>query len=186
MSRFAVSTTPIHALHVIERQRIADERGSLSRLFCSSELESAGWGASIAQINYTVTRKQGAVRGFHYQRPPHAEMKLISCLRGEVWDVAVDLRHGSRTFLRWHAERLSGENQKALLIPQGFAHGFQAMTDEVELLYLHSAHYQPAAEGGLHFRDPRLGVAWPLPVTAVSARDDQFPALSPDFVGLTL
>jgi dTDP-4-dehydrorhamnose 3,5-epimerase len=186
MSRFAVSTTPIDGLHVIERQRIADERGSLSRLFCSNELESAGWRAPVAQINYTVTRKQGTVRGFHYQRPPYTEMKLISCLRGEILDVAVDLRRGSQTFLRWHAELLSGDNQRALLIPEGFAHGFQAITDDVELLYLHSAHYQPAAEGGLHFRDPLLGVEWPLPVTTVSARDDRFPMLSPDFVGLTL
>jgi dTDP-4-dehydrorhamnose 3,5-epimerase len=186
MSRFAVFTTPIDALRVIERQRIADERGSLSRLFCSHDLENAGWHAPIAQINYTVTRKRGTVRGFHYQRPPYAEMKLISCLRGEILDVAVDLRCGSRTFLRWHAERLSAQNQKALLIPEGFAHGFQAITDDVELLYLHSAHYEPAAEAGLHVRDPLVGVEWPLAITAVSARDDQFPMLSRDFVGLTL
>ena len=107
---------------------MGDARGFLSRLFCAEELRAAGWTGPIAQINHTHTARKGTVRGMHFQYPPHAEMKLVSCLRGEVWDVAVDIRAGSQTFLRWHAEILSADNGRALLIPQGFAHGFQALT----------------------------------------------------------
>jgi dTDP-4-dehydrorhamnose 3,5-epimerase len=113
----------------------------------------------------------------HWQRPPHAEAKLVSCLRGQVWDVAVDVRPGSPTFLRWHAERLSADNGQALLIPPGFAHGFQALSDDVELLYCHSAAHAPQTEAGLHPQDERLGIAWPLPITKLSARDAGHPRL---------
>jgi dTDP-4-dehydrorhamnose 3,5-epimerase len=116
--------------------------------------------------------------------PPHAEMKLVSCLHGEVWDVAVDLRAGSPTFLQWHAERLSADNGHALLIPEGFAHGFQALSDEVELLYCHSAAYSAAAERGLHPQDAVLGIAWPLTITEMSTRDAAHPQLDAHFTGL--
>jgi dTDP-4-dehydrorhamnose 3,5-epimerase len=121
----------------------------------------------------------------HFQPPPHSEMKLVSCVRGEVFDVAVDLRRGSPTFLRWHAERLSADNNRALLIPQGFAHGFQALTDDAELIYCHSAAYDAASEGGLNPRDPRLAIAWPLPITELSARDAQAAMLDAAFTGMT-
>jgi len=111
------------------------------------------------------------VRGLHYQKPPHAEAKLVSCIRGEVWDLVLDLRHGSATFLHWHAQRLSADNACALLIPQGFAHGFQALTDDAELLYCHSAAYAPECEAGLNPSDPRLAIAWPLPIADLSPRD---------------
>jgi dTDP-4-dehydrorhamnose 3,5-epimerase len=111
-------------------------------------------------------------------------MKLVSCLRGEVWDVAVDLREGSPTFLQWHAERLSADNGVALLIPEGFAHGFQTLGDDVEMLYCHSAAYTSAAEGGLHPQDPRLGIAWPVAVTELSARDAGHPAITEEFKGV--
>ena len=126
MKRLAIADLPLAGLKRIERQRLGDARGFLSRLFCAEELAAAGWSKPIAQINQTFTAKRGTVRGLHFQYPPHAEMKLVSCLRGEVWDVAVDVRAGSKTFLRWHAERLSADNGCALLIPEGFAHGFQA------------------------------------------------------------
>jgi dTDP-4-dehydrorhamnose 3,5-epimerase len=113
-------------------------------------------------------------------------MKLVTCIRGEVWDVAVDVRAGSPTFLQWHAERLSPENGRALLLPEGFAHGFQALTDEAELLYCHSAPYVPGAEGGLNPRDPRLEIAWPLAITDMSARDAQHPLLDANFAGLVV
>jgi len=120
----------------------------------------------------------------HFQRPPHAEMKLVSCIRGEVWDVAVDLRVGSPTYLHWHAEQLSAENGFALLIPEGFAHGFQALTDDVDLLYCHSEAYTPAAEARLNPLDPKLAITWPLPVTELSVRDSQHPLLTAAFNGL--
>jgi dTDP-4-dehydrorhamnose 3,5-epimerase len=186
VSRFTVTSLSPHALKRIERQRMGDARGFLSRLFCAEELESAGWTKPIAQINHTFTAKRGTVRGMHFQHPPHAEMKLVTCIRGEVWDVAVDLRSGSKTFLEWHAEPLSAENQCALLIPEGFAHGFQALSGDVELLYCHSAPYTASAEGALNATDPRLGIAWPLPIAELSARDARHPMLDETFDGVAL
>lgn len=183
---FTLHRTPIADLMIVERIVRADARGSLSRIFCADELRSAGWRTPIAQVNQTVTRMRGIVRGLHYQHPPHAEMKLVSCLRGAVWDVAVDLRAGSPTFMRWHAEELSAENRRAMLIPQGFAHGLQSLTDDAELLYCHSAAYAPGAEAGVHPREPRIGITWPLPIAALSERDAGHPALPDDFPGLRL
>lgn len=185
MSRFLVHDTPLTGLKLIERKPVGDARGFLSRLFCESDLAAAGWTCGIAQINHTLTRKQGAVRGMHFQRAPHAEMKLVCCLRGSVWDVAVDLRAGSPTFLRWHAEELSADNHCALLIPEGFAHGFQTLTADCELLYLHSAAYVPDAEGGLQPQDPALAIAWPLAISEISARDMQHALLTQAYTGLT-
>lgn len=186
MSRFSVTDLPLAGLKRIQRQRIGDSRGFLSRLFCADELGAAGWGKPIAQINHTYTARQGTVRGMHFQLPPHSEMKLVSCVRGEVWDVAVDLRVGSPTYLHWHAERLSSDNLTALLIPEGFAHGFQSLSDDVELLYCHSAPYMQSAEAGLNPFDPALGVAWPLPMTELSARDKTHPHVGESFKGIQL
>lgn len=184
MSRFTVTDLPLAGLKRVQRQRLGDNRGFLARLFCAEELAAAGWTQPIAQINHTFTAKQGTVRGMHFQHPPHAEMKLVSCIRGEVWDVAVDLRVGSPTYLHWHAERLSAQNGCALLIPEGFAHGFQALTDDVELLYCHSAAYAAQAEGGLNPNDPRLGIAWPLAIAELSARDAGHALITSDFEGV--
>ena len=173
-------------MKLVERQRLGDARGFLSRLFCAEELGEAGWNKPVVQINHSYTTRRGTVRGMHFQRPPHAEMKLVSCIRGEVWDVAIDVRAGSETFLRWHAERLSADNGRALLIPEGFAHGFQALTDDVELLYCHSAAYAAAAEAGLNAKDPMLGITWPLPITELSPRDAQHPLLNEQFAGVAL
>jgi dTDP-4-dehydrorhamnose 3,5-epimerase len=149
-------------------------------------MESAGWIKPIAQINQTYTARQGTVRGMHFQHPPRTEMKLVSCTRGEVWDVAVDLRLGSPTFLCWHAEQLSAENGCALLIPEGFAHGFQALTDDVELLYCHSEAYAAYAEGGLNPTDPRLGITWPLAIAELSVRDAGHALIGDDFEGVRI
>jgi dTDP-4-dehydrorhamnose 3,5-epimerase len=183
MSRFEVTDTPLAGLKLVRRQKLGDSRGFLSRLFCADELAAAGWSGPIAQINHTFTGRAGTVRGMHFQRPPHAEAKLVSCLRGEVWDVAVDLRAGSATFLRWHAERLSADNGCALLIPPGFAHGFQALSDDVELLYCHSTAYAAQSEAGLHPQDERLGIAWPLAIAELSARDTAHPRINETFTG---
>jgi dTDP-4-dehydrorhamnose 3,5-epimerase len=186
MSRFTVTDLPLPGLKRVERQRLGDSRGFLARLFCAEDLSKAGWDGPVAQVNHTLTEKRGTVRGMHYQTPPHAEIKMVSCLRGEVWDVAVDLRCGSPTFLQWHAERLSADNAYALLIPQGFAHGFQALTDDAELLYCHSAAYNASAESGLHPQDPRLAIGWPLPIAELSARDEARAQLSLAFEGVSL
>ena len=185
-SRFAIFDTPLPGLKVIERQAIGDSRGFLERLFCAQELHILLFNKSIAQINHTLTAKRGTVRGMHFQHPPHAEIKFVSCLRGEVFDVAVDLRQGSSTFLRWHAEVLSAENHKTLVVPEGFAHGFQTLTDNCELLYLDTAAYQPGAEGGINARDPMLSIRWPRDITELSPRDAAHPMLSADFRGVAL
>lgn len=185
MSRFSISDTPLADLKLVERRKVGDERGFLARLFCAEELGTAGWKKPIAQINHTSTQRQGSVRGLHFQHPPHAEMKLVSCLRGAVWDVAVDLRAKSPTFLQWHAQELSALNQRALLIPEGFAHGFQTLSDDCELIYLHSAAYTQTAEAGLHAQDPTLAIAWPMAFSSFSDRDAQQPMLDTSFKGLT-
>lgn len=184
--RFHLTPTPLQGLVRVQRQARGDARGFLSRMFCAQELTAAGWHWPVAQINHTRTEHAGTVRGLHWQHPPMAEAKLVSCLHGAVWDVAVDLRTGSPTFLQWHAELLSADNQAALLIPPGFAHGFQAMQDGSELLYLHSAPHAPDCEAGANALDPRLAIAWPLPVHTRSERDAHHPHLEPDFKGIAL
>ena len=186
MTRFTVTDLPLPGLKLVGRQRIGDARGFLSRLFCAEELAAAGWHKPIAQINHTLTAKRGTVRGMHFQYPPHAEMKLVSCVRGEVWDVAVDVRLGSPTFLQWQAESLSSLNGRALLIPEGFAHGFQAMTDDVELFYCHSAAYAATVDAGLNPQDALLNIAWPLPITEISAKDAGRPLIDSGFEGVRL
>lgn len=182
--RFDVLATPIDGLRVLQRKPIGDSRGYLERLFCTDELQALLPGKRIEQINHTLTSGRGTVRGLHFQHPPHAEMKFVHCLRGEVFDVAVDLRRGSPTFLRWHAEVLSAGNHRTFLIPEGFAHGFQTLGDECEMLYFHTAPYRQDAEGGLHPQDPRLAVAWPLQVAGLSPRDAAHAFLDAHFGGV--
>ncbi len=178
MSRFTITETKLSGLKVVERRCIGDSRGFFSRLFCAEELAIIGWTKPIAQINHTYTAIKGTVRGMHYQHPPHAEMKLVTCLRGEVFDVGVDLRSDSPTFLQWAGVHLSASNCKALLLPEGFAHGFQTLTDDVELLYCHSTAYNKEAEGGVCPLDPKLAIAWPMEITILSDRDRGHPLLS--------
>lgn len=185
-SRFIFSPLAIHGVVSIRQKRIEDSRGSLTRLFCAEELAKAGWTWPIAQINHTHTLRAGSVRGMHYQNMPNVEAKLITCLRGRLWDVAVDLRLGSPTFLHWCALELNAENLTALLIPPGCAHGFQTLTDDVELLYAHSASYKEYAEDGLCPTDPRLGISWPLPISEISDRDVGHPLVTQAFRGLNL
>jgi dTDP-4-dehydrorhamnose 3,5-epimerase len=185
-TRFEVQLTPIADLLVLQRKPLGDNRGYLERMFCAEELESLMGGRQIAQINHTHTRDRGAVRGMHFQYPPHAETKFVSCLRGEVFDVAVDLRRNSPTFLYWHAETLSAENHRTLVIPKGFAHGFQTLTDNCEMLYLHTTAYHAPAESGLSPLDPSLAIFWPLPVQALSSRDANHPMLDGTFAGIVL
>lgn len=185
MSRLKIAPLPISGLKLIERQAICDSRGHLTRIFCREELSEVGWSNQIAQINHTYTSKQGTVRGMHYQRVPYSEMKLISCIRGKLLDIAVDLRTGSKTYLQHHAEVLSVENGKALLIPEGFAHGFQALTDDVELIYCHSMPYNADVEAGINPMDKGLGIDWPLPITDISERDQNHQPIGEYFEGHT-
>jgi len=149
----------------------------LCRLFDASEL-SDHWPWAVDQVNHTLTRRAGTVRGFHFQYAPHAEPKLVMCLRGSIVDVAVDLRVQAARVGALHAQELSAENGLMMLIPPGCAHGFQTLTDDVELLYVHGHPYWPSAEGGIHHADPDIGFTWPLPVTQISDRDAQLPTLA--------
>jgi dTDP-4-dehydrorhamnose 3,5-epimerase len=182
-ARLTRTTTELAGVYEIERHPRGDERGSLTRLFCGEELRAAGWQRPVAQINHTRTTARGTIRGMHLQLAPCAEMKLVICIRGAIHDVAVDLRRDSATCLRHHAAILSADNRRALLIPEGCAHGFQALSDDVEIIYLHSHAHAPAAEAGISPFDPRIAVPWPMPVTSISARDAAYPALSADFSG---
>ena len=184
--RFGVTDTPMSGLKLVQRLRVEDERGFLSRLYCSEEFDAAGLADSVCQINHTLTRTRGAVRGMHFQRPPHAEDKFVSCLRGTIFDVAVDLREGSPTFLKWYGAELSADNGISLFIPKGFAHGFQTLSGDCELLYLHTASYNRESEGGVGAFDPALAIDWPLPVTEMSARDRNHPPIDEDFAGILL
>jgi dTDP-4-dehydrorhamnose 3,5-epimerase len=178
--------TSIAGVVVVNIERYTDKRGAFSRLFCSEELGEIVNSRRIVQINHSRTLTIGAVRGLHYQKPPHAEMKLVHCLKGRVWDVAVDLRAGSSTLLHWHAEELSAENARMLVIPEGCAHGFQVLEEGSELLYLHTAFYTPASEGGIQPTDPKLAIGWPLPVQDLSDRDCTHPLLITGFPGLAV
>ena len=181
-----LAETSIPGVWVIESTAFQDNRGAFSRLYCSQELQAVLGQKTIVQINHSMTHSVGAVRGLHYQRPPHAETKIVRCLKGRVFDVAVDLRQGSPTFLKWTAAELTPENHLAFLIPEGCAHGFQVLEADSELLYLHTAFYTPDAEGAARFDDPRIGVNWPLAPTDLSARDLSHPHLEENFKGITL
>lgn len=186
MNSFQVTDVPLPGLKLVQRPIVGDQRGYLSRIFCFDQLVAVGWGKPIAQLNHTYTARRGTIRGMHFQRPPYAEMKLVSCIVGEVFDVAIDLRPESETYLQYHAERLSADNRKAMMIPEGFAHGFQSLTDDVQLVYCHSAIFSAQAEGGLNPQDPALDIRWPLQISEISARDSQHAFLSEHFSGVVL
>jgi dTDP-4-dehydrorhamnose 3,5-epimerase len=176
--------TAIEGVTIVETKLLSDHRGAFSRLFCERELASAIGERKPVQINRSLTVARGTVRGMHYQHPPYAEMKLVSCIKGRVWDVAVDLRADSPTLLQWHAEELSPQNARMLIVPEGCAHGFQALHSDSELLYLHTDYYTPEAEGGVLYNDPRLTISWPLPATNLSDRDQKYPLISDGFCGI--
>jgi dTDP-4-dehydrorhamnose 3,5-epimerase len=186
VNRFRVKNLPLLGLKLVERKQLGDSRGFISRLYCSEEFTAAGWHQPIAQINQTITQKQGTVRGLHYQVPPYAEMKLVSCLQGAIWDVVVDLRVDSPTFLHSQAVELSAANQLSLLIPEGFAHGFQTLTDNCGLIYMHSKEHVSIAEAGLNVNDPMLGIDWPMEISNISDRDEHHPMIDNLFKGVQL
>lgn len=172
--------TPITGLLELVGQPFSDHRGIFLNAFRAQEPAFAqAWGdRAIAQVNLSRTEEVGAMRGLHLQAPPHSEAKLVRCLRGRVWDVAVDLRTDSPTFGHWHAVELSPDAANALLVPEGCAHGFQVLEPSSELLYLHSGAWVPEAESGVRFNDPLLSISWPLPPLVLSERDLALPLLT--------
>ncbi len=176
----------IEGLFKINRGRFEDARGLFVRIFCSEDQEKTGIALTPLQINYSRTVGAGSVRGMHFQHPPFAEVKMVTCLYGEILDVAVDLRSNSKTFLRSHGEILSGQMLDSMVIPEGMAHGFQVLSEEAHLLYLHSKAYQPHAEGRLNPIDPALKIKWPLDVRNLSTHDRDATFLPPTWAGLCL
>jgi dTDP-4-dehydrorhamnose 3,5-epimerase len=181
-----ITYTEIDGVMVVESAPYKDHRGMFERIYCDRELSNLLGHRRIVQINYSRTFNVGAIRGIHFQKPPYSEMKLIRCTKGRVWDVSVDLRKNSSTFLKWHAEELSAENARMVVIPEGLAHGFQVLEPESELMYLHSAYYENGSESGLRHDDPRLNIKWPLAVTDISDRDCQHSLIEPNFQGLNI
>lgn len=167
----------IPGAHRIELDRKGDARGFFARLFCADEFAAHGLATHMTQMNTSYTAARGTVRGLHFQRPPKAEAKVVRCLRGAIFDVLLDLRPGP-TFGRHVSAELTEDNRSMLYIPEGCAHGFQTLTEDTELLYLHSERYAPEFEGGVHHADPALGIAWPLPPANLSPRDTCFPPLA--------
>jgi dTDP-4-dehydrorhamnose 3,5-epimerase len=165
----------LEGLWLVDWEPHRDERGHFARLWCAHELAAHGLEANLAQTSLSYNARAGTLRGLHFQRPPHEEAKLVRCLRGAIWDVAVDIRPGSPQRGQWQAFELSAENGRALYIPRGFAHGFQSLTPDSEVLYQISAFYVPEAAAGVRYDDPAFGIKWPLPVASISPRDRLWP-----------
>lgn len=157
-----------------------DERGWFARAWCAREFAEHGLDPHLAQASFSFNHRRGTLRGLHYQRPPHGEAKLVRCISGAIWDVAVDLRPGSPTRGTWQAFELSAANRRALYIPEGFAHGFQTLAPDTEVLYLISAFHTPEAAAGFRHDDPTFAISWPLPVASISPRDTAWPVFAAD------
>jgi dTDP-4-dehydrorhamnose 3,5-epimerase len=176
----------IEGLYLAELEPLRDDRGFFVRSYCDKALKEINIMKPIKQVNHSFTSIIGAIRGMHYQNPPHAEIKMVRCISGEVFDVAIDLRKGSDTFLQWHGEYLNPENFKMMIIPEGFAHGFQVIKQNTELIYMHTASYAPGAESGLLFNDEEIGIEWPLQVTEISDRDLKHKMITKEFEGVNI
>jgi len=186
MTRFHECDTPMEGLVILERQKMRDSRGYFERVFCQNDLAVYLNERTIQQINHTSTTKEGIVRGMHYQHPPFGELKIVTCMAGTVFDVVLDLRQGSATFLQYYSIVLRGGDEISVLIPEGFAHGFQSLSDDCRLLYLHSNSYQPDSMGVVNALDPLIGIEWPRPIFERSARDSQAPFLDEFFSGVAV
>jgi dTDP-4-dehydrorhamnose 3,5-epimerase len=169
--------TTLKGAFIVDLELRSDERGFFARAFCQREFEAHGLKPVIAQANISFNYRKGTVRGLHFQHPPHAETKFVRCSRGAILDVIVDLRPESRTYLQHVAVELTADNRRGLYIPERFAHGYQVLQDDTETTYQVGEFYTPAAEGGLRYDDPRLGIAWSLPVTDISDKDQRWPLL---------
>lgn len=169
--------TKIKGLYIIEPELKTDQRGYFARIFGKDDLRKSGLNFQVAQINRSLTKKRGTIRGLHFQKEPKAEDKIVQCIKGAIYDVAVDLREGSPTFGQWVAEELTEENKKMFLIPKGFAHGFQALTNKCELLYFISEFYSPGHQSGVRWDDQFLKIKWPIKNLNLSEKDRNLPLI---------
>ena len=169
---------PLKDAYTIAWESRSDDRGLFARAFCADEFRREGLVSSFAQANLSENRIAGTVRGMHFQKAPHAEVKLVRCVKGAIYDVIVDIRPDSSTYLQWFGTTLSAENGLMMYVPEGFAHGYQSLEDQATAFYLVSTPYAPWAEGGLRHDDPHLAIRWPISVTSVSPKDVAWPLLS--------
>ena len=176
--------TPLSGSYTIEPNILNDERGWFARYYCKNEFKEIGHEKEWVQLNHSVTNKRGTVRGIHFQNLPFREVKMIKCIAGCIYDVIIDLRADSPTFLKWFGVELSAKNRKMLYIPEGFGHGFQCVENNCEVIYHHSEFYTPNSEGGVRYSDPAINIEWPLAVSIVSARDRSFPFVDENFKGI--
>jgi dTDP-4-dehydrorhamnose 3,5-epimerase len=167
--------TEVHGAWLVEPEPARDERGFFARTFCARSFASLGLETRFVQHSTSYSRRRGTLRGMHFQRPPHAEVKIVRCLRGAIFDVIVDLRPQSPSHGRWQGFELTAADHRQLYVPAGCAHGFQTLTDECEVGYLISAFHEPASAAGIGYDDPLLAITWPLPVTIISERDSAWP-----------
>jgi dTDP-4-dehydrorhamnose 3,5-epimerase len=173
------SETPLKGAFLVELERREDSRGFFARAWCEQEAAALGLNVHVAQGNISFNRRKGALRGMHFQLPPHEEARLIRCTMGSIHDVIIDLRADSPSFMRHWNTILSAENRRAVYLPEGFAHGFQSLEDDTEILYQMSAAYAAEANVGVRWNDAAFGILWPLPVTDMSERDRTFPDFHP-------
>jgi dTDP-4-dehydrorhamnose 3,5-epimerase len=178
------SPTPLKGSYVIDLEPFFDDRGWFTRFYCKDEFRQIEHDKEWVQMNHSMTYKKGAVRGMHFQLAPYREIKMVRCIAGAVYDVIIDLRRGSESFLKWFGIELSAQNKKMIYIPEGFAHGFQCISDNCELIYHHTEFYKPGLEGGIMFKDPAIGIKWPLDVSLVSKRDESHPFIDEHFKGV--
>ena len=171
--------TPLHGAWTIDLEPRADERGFFARAFCMNEFAEHGLKNQIAQANLSYNPRRATLRGMHYQIPPHAEVKIVRCTRGAIYDVIIDLRVDSPTQFEWFGVELSADNRTALYVPEGFAHGYQSLTEESEVFYLVTEFYAPGSERGIRWDDPRFGIRWPLPDPVLSPKDAAHPDYQP-------
>jgi dTDP-4-dehydrorhamnose 3,5-epimerase len=174
----------IKGAYLIDIDYRADERGGFARTFCKDEFGQIGHAKEFVQLNQSWNTKKGTLRGMHYQVPPFKEIKLVRCICGSVFDVIIDLRKDSPTFLKHVSVELSAKNKKMIYIPEGLAHGFQTLEDDTQLVYHHTEYYKPGFEGAIHYADPAIGIKWPIPVSTISEKDGLHPYLTQTFKGL--
>ena len=180
------SETKLSGCYIINPEPHSDSRGWFARIFCKDEFIKINHHKEWLQLNHSATFKKGTIRGMHYQLPPFSEVKMVRCISGIIYDVVIDLRENSPTFLKWLGIELSAANKKMLYIPEGFAHGFQTLTDNCELIYHHTAMHTPGSEGGIRFNDEKIKIKWPLPVSEISERDSNHEYLKNDFKGIRI
>jgi dTDP-4-dehydrorhamnose 3,5-epimerase len=169
---------------IIISEPFIDNRGMFERIFCKNEFNKIGLKKEIVQVNHSLTKKKGSIRGMHYQIPPFAEIKIVRCIKGSVFDVIIDIRKYSETFLKWQGEILSSENMKLIYIPEGFAHGFQTLEDDCELLYFHTESYNKNYERAIRYNDPLIGIKWKIDITEISEKDKNHLLLNKNFQGV--